>query len=532
MKTHEVIIINECRLPRGGTRFTYSVLQTFLRISFVSKVFRTFAVRMRKGLLLCHLCLCVLLLMMGCTGDGVQMRQQLEELEQQNRAGEQLLNDSLAEDLVEYFDRHGDANERMRAKYMLGRTYYHLGELPRALETYLEAADCADTTSADCNYKVLSRIHAQSAVILHHQIQPRSQLQELRLAERFAWMGKDTLQAIECYAQQAEVYDFLHLLDSVIIVRENAARLFTDFNREDRAAQTLGGAITALLKKADFVKAKKYKDLYETNSNLFDENGRIHSGREIYYYIKGSFYMAIHQLDSAEYMFRKELRDGKDLNNQIAGCKGLQELYEKKKISDSIAKYANLGYILNDSAYSLSEMQNIQKLRASYNYNHLKLLAQKKSFETKMVWLTSMFVVSLFIILLLLFFKRYRIFKHAALDHRLRNADITRRFHEMAKSQPAQYPSLQDWNDLRSLVEREIPSFRSLMNPDDEHPMTDLDYDVCVAIRVHLSPIEISRLKQCAPSYITKIRKHLLSYIFGKEGTGDDFDDEMGKIGH
>ena len=89
--------------------------------------------------------------MMGCTGDGVQMRQQLEELEQQNRAGEQLLNDSLAEDLVEYFDRHGNANERMRAKYMLGRTYYYLGELPRALETYLEAADCADTTSADCD---------------------------------------------------------------------------------------------------------------------------------------------------------------------------------------------------------------------------------------------------------------------------------------------------------------------------------------------------------------------------------------------
>ena len=115
---------------------------------------------MRKGLLLCHLCLCVLLLMMAGTGDGVQMRQQLEELEQQNRAGEQLLNDSLAEDLVAYFDRQGDANERMRAKYMLGRTYYHLGELPRALETYLEAADCADTTAENCDYKVLSRIHA------------------------------------------------------------------------------------------------------------------------------------------------------------------------------------------------------------------------------------------------------------------------------------------------------------------------------------------------------------------------------------
>ena len=45
-------------------------------------------------------------------------------------------NDSLAEALVDYFDRHGSANERMRAKYILGRTYYCLGELPRALERH------------------------------------------------------------------------------------------------------------------------------------------------------------------------------------------------------------------------------------------------------------------------------------------------------------------------------------------------------------------------------------------------------------
>ena len=174
---------------------------------------------MRKGLLLCHLCLCDLLLMMGCTGDGVQMRQQLEELEQQNRAGEQLLNDSLAEDLVEYFDRHGNANERMRAKYMLGRTYYHLGELPRALETYLEAADCADTTSKDCNYHVLCRIHSQSAEIFHKQVQPRSELKELRIAEYYAKKANDTLTAIECYALQSGAYDFLHMPDSVIVVK-------------------------------------------------------------------------------------------------------------------------------------------------------------------------------------------------------------------------------------------------------------------------------------------------------------------------
>ena len=299
-------------------------------------------------------------LLTGCSGDKAKMLQQLEQLEQQNRSGEAMLNDSLAESLVNYFDRHGDANERMRSRYILGRTYYCLDELPRALEMYNEAADCADTTSADCNYKVLSRIHAQSAVIFNLQVQPRSQLDELRMAEYYAWKGKDTLQAIECFAQQVDAYKFLQQEDSVIIISEKAARMFKEIERNDRASQMLSGEITSLIQKGENDRARQCVNEYELSSGFFDKDGNIEKGREIYYYIKGKYYLAIHQLDSAEHLFRKERKDGKDMNNQIAGSKGLQELYEEKRIPDSIAKYAKLSYELNDSAYLLSEMQNIQ----------------------------------------------------------------------------------------------------------------------------------------------------------------------------
>ena len=339
--------------------------------------------------------------MMGCTGDGVQMRQQLEELEQQNRAGEQLLNDSLAEDLVEYFDKHGDANERMRSRYMLGRTYYHLGELPRALETYLEAASCADTTSGNCDYKVLSRIHAQSAVIYHSQVQPRSQLKELGLAERYAWKAKDSLQAIECFSNQADAYDFLKMPDSVIFVCERSSALFEKIGRKDRASQMKGFAIISLIERKELGKSKQFIDDYEALSELFVQKDSIFPGHEIYYYMKGLYYAATQQLDSAEYLFRKELRDGIDLNNQIAGCKGLQELYEQRRIPDSIAKYANLGYLLNDSAYSLSEMQNIQKLQASCNYNHHKQKAEEKAREAQKAYYTIFFLIIVIVAVLL-----------------------------------------------------------------------------------------------------------------------------------
>lgn len=147
------------------------------------------------------------------------MRQQLERLEQDNRNDSVMQNDSLAESLVDYFDHHGTANERMRANYILGRTYFDLGELPRALETYYKAIDCADTTAADCDYKTLSRVHAQAASVYQNQIQPRSQLMELDAAGKSAWISKDTLMAIECYAKKAFAYAFLHQIDSVIRIK-------------------------------------------------------------------------------------------------------------------------------------------------------------------------------------------------------------------------------------------------------------------------------------------------------------------------
>ena len=468
--------------------------------------------------------------MMGCEGNGVQMRQQLKALEQQNNNGGKLLDDSLAESLVTYFNRHGDANEQMRAKYILGCTYHALNELPRALVAYYEAADCADTTQADCNYQLLSLIHGQCASIFHTQVQPRSELNELRLSESYAWKDKDTLQAIKRYSQQSGAYDFLKMPDSVIFIKERAAQQFREIGRQDRAARTLGGStITSLLKKGEISKALAYSRIYEQESGLFDSLKNISKGFEIYYYIKGECYLALHRPDSAEYWFRKELRDGKDIRNQIAGSKGLQEVFEQKKNSDSIAKYATLAYELNDSAYSLSEMENIQKFQASYNYNHQRFLAEQKVSEAKIAWLTAVIVILVMCMVLWRFFGRYRLFKRAALDERLKNAEITKRLRSMARSNPPQYPTLDDWKQLRALVEHEIPAFHHLMNS-GASPLTEMEYDICLLVRVHILPNEIAKLKKCVPSYVSNIRKNLLKKVFGKEGNADEFDDEISNV--
>ena len=57
----------------------------------------------------------VALLLASCTGGRhQQMLAQLEELERQNVADSLMTNDSLAQALADFFDRHGSPNERLR----------------------------------------------------------------------------------------------------------------------------------------------------------------------------------------------------------------------------------------------------------------------------------------------------------------------------------------------------------------------------------------------------------------------------------
>lgn len=541
---------------------------------------------MKRALTYSLSCVCALVLLMGCARDGARMREQLSALEQRNSSGEPMENDSLAEALADYFDRHGSANERMRAKYILGRTYYCLGELPRALETYMEAADCADTTAADCDFAKLSRIHAQSADVFHKQVQPRSELKELRLAEYYAWKGNDTLQAIECYALQAGTYKYLNIHDSVISVTEKASCLFLKIGRKDRSAQVIGHEISSLLKKSNIRKARECIDRYESFSGFFDDKGVVVKGREIYYFIKGTYYLAVNKLDSAECLFRILLAKGRTINHQIAGCKGLMEVYELRKKSDSIAKYAKASYLLNDSAYNLSEMLNVQQLQASYNYEHTKLLAEHKSHEAERAYYIIAIIAIMTLVILLIAGYTFSIYKRqreyelkqyrqdlinlektqtelqelrtiesqsatlliekknaeilalqesveqyrklkerhvASLENRIDEAGITKHLHSLLNNNPPQLATQEDLRQLKLLINEEIPSFYNTLNT-PECPLRAIEYEICLLIRCHFQPSEICKLLDRNESYVANIRKAILQKLYGVKGAPKDLD--------
>ena len=66
-----------------------------------------------------------------------QMRYELVYAQAQNKAYVNYTTDSIALELVDYYERHGNANQKMLAYYILGCEYRDLGSAPKALEAYI-----------------------------------------------------------------------------------------------------------------------------------------------------------------------------------------------------------------------------------------------------------------------------------------------------------------------------------------------------------------------------------------------------------
>lgn len=138
-----------------------------------------------------------------------RMRYELLRHKAMNKAYVSFTSDSIMKEVVDYYDHHGSANERMLANYVLGCVYRDLHEAPLALEKYNKATEFADTAANDCDYKTLSRIYYQMGILFDKQYLPYQELKAFDKAEKYAYLAKDTLKAIVFYQNKEAAYNYL-----------------------------------------------------------------------------------------------------------------------------------------------------------------------------------------------------------------------------------------------------------------------------------------------------------------------------------
>ena len=335
----------------------------------------------------------------ACQHSGKEdMRLRLDYVSRCNRADTVFTEAWLprVDSLVSYFDRHGNANERMMAHYLQGRVYHDMGEAPQALECYQRAAELTDTTRADCDLHTLTAVYGQMADLFHVQYLPDDEMLALKTAERIAWKGHEPRSAIKAYELRIRPYHLKGEKDSMLFIMKNARERYLQIGDTADAATAIYACINICLDQHNLSEAKHWLDIYEKGSGNFAKDGTLIKG-ETFYYDKGRYLLATGQTTEARKSFEHIL----DTSMYEARYRGLLSVYKKIGIADSIAKYAELFAAANDSDFIHVNQQQVEQIRAMYNYNRQKRIAEDTTAKLHKEQLEK-FILVLAVLLLLI----------------------------------------------------------------------------------------------------------------------------------
>ena len=520
-----------------------------------------------------------------------KMRYELLRHKAMNKACITFTSDSVMKEVVDYYDHHGSANERMLANYVLGCVYRDIHEVPLALEYYNKATDQADTTAADCDYGTLYRVYSQMGFLFSKQYLPYQLLDAFGKAEKYAYLAKDTLNAIINYQNKGDAYDCLGKKDSVVAVNLRSANMFKRIGDNYNAAIALGCNYSYYIEKQDTVNAKKTFEAYF--STRYEGNLEYEDSKAYVLCQKGIYYMFTGHLDSACYILQQSLMFCKSFSNKAATTKALAHYYAKVNQTTLAMKYALQSSEYNDSDLVVVRKTQLQQAQAMYDYGRNQEIARIADQKAKRSMQMNYMIVLACVILFLLFSYIYR--KQLALkkkkiavskmlyedcllklkrlhdekaklvaenDNKLAHV-ITEKENTINKLK-AEINDIQEKYSLSSISNVELSLMdssickkikfievhpRKKMSDEDwkeladtvektipnfiprlKNKLNDKDYQICLLIRLGFSTSLIARLLGLSDAAISKSRKTMLKKLCGKIGKPKEFDEYVLQI--
>ena len=520
-----------------------------------------------------------------------KMRYELLRHKAMNKACITFTSDSVMKEVVNYYDHHGSANQRMLANYVLGCVYRDMHEAPMALEYYNKATEQADTTAADCDYGTLYRVYSQMGFLFSKQYLLYQELNAFDKAEKYAYLAKDTFNAIVNYQNQGEVYAFLGKKDSVIAINLQAAKLFKKHGNDYAAAIAFGCNYNYYIEKKDSINAKKAFEAY--NSTGYEGNSNYEDAKAYVLYQKGTYYLFVNKQDSAYDNLSLSFKMCKSYSIKAATTKALAQYYAKVNQPAMAMKYALQSSEYNDSDLIGARKTQLQQVQAIYDYSRNQEIAknaeQKAERSTRMNYMIVLSCLMLFLLLSYIYRKQIAIKKKKIAVSKLLYEDsllkLKRLQDERAKlvaendnklaqvimekentisKLKAEITHIQERYSLSSVSDADLilkdSSIYKKIKFIEVHPkekmceedwkvladtieevvpnfipvlknkLNDKDYQICLLVRLGFSTSLVARLLGLSDAAISKSRKTMLKKICRKEGKPKEFDEYILQI--
>ena len=520
-----------------------------------------------------------------------KMRYELLRHKAMNKAYISFTSDSKMKEVVDYYDRHGSANERMLANYVLGCVYRDMHEVPLALEYYNKAAEQADTTAADCDYGTLYRVYSQMGFLFDKQYLPYQELEAFGKAVRYAYLAKDTLNAIINYQNRGIAYDYLGNKDSVIAINLHAAEMYKRIRNNEAAAIALGCNYSYYIDKGDSVNARKAFESY--TSTGYEGNSNYGDAKAFLLCEKGRYYMFVSRLDSAFSCLNQSLKLSKSYSNKAAATKVLAQYYARVNKPVLAMKYALKTSEYNDSDLLAVRENQLQQIQAMYNYERNQEIARKAELKaeriTMLVYVLIAGGVVIFLLLTHLYLKQLKkkkekilvtkhLYDYSLLKLRQKQEELEllrtvndRKIADVIKEKEQTINKLkEDLKDIRDkysnsslsdvdILLKESSIYKRIkyleLHPKEtmrENDWIELEetieqlipsfipllknrlnvigYRICLLVKLEISTSSIAILLGLSSSAISKNRKVMLEKLCGRSGKPKDFDEYIRQI--
>lgn len=520
-----------------------------------------------------------------------RMRYELLHHKGMNKACITFTSDSVMKEVVDYYDNHGSANERMLANYVLGCVYRDMHEAPMALKYYNKATEQADTTAADCDYGTLYRVYSQMGFLFSKQYLPYQELNAFDKAEKYAYLAKDTLNAIINYQNKGDAYGYLGKKDSVIAINLQAAKLFKKHGNDYAAAIAFGCNYDYYIEKKDSINAKKAFEAY--NSTGYEGNSNYEDAKAYVLYQKGTYYLFVNKQDSAYDNLSLSLKMCKSYSIKAATTKALAQYYAKVNQPAMAMKYALQSSEYNDSDLIEARKTQLQQVQAMYDYSRNQEIAknadQKAERSTRMNYMIVLSCLMLFLLLSYIYRKQIAIKKKKiAVSKRLyedsllklkrlqderaklvaendnKLAQVIMEKENTISKLKAEITHIQERYSLSSVSDADLilkdssiykkikfievhpkekmceEDWKELADTIEEvvpnfipvlkNKLNDKDYQICLLVRLGFSTSLVARLLGLSDAAISKSRKTMLKKICRKEGKPKEFDEYILQI--
>ena len=515
-----------------------------------------------------------------------KMRYELLRHKAMNKACITFTSDSVMKEVVDYYEDHGSANQWMLANYVLGCVYRDMHEVPLALEYYNKATEQADTTAADCDYGTLYRVYSQMGFLFSKQYLPYQLLDAFGKAVKYAYLAKDTLNAIINYQNRENAYSYLGNKDSVIAINLHAATMFKQIGNNYAAAIAFGCNYNYYVEKEDTLNAlKTFKAYFSTG---YEGNSEYEDSKAYVLCQKGTYYMFTAQLDSAYNNLQQSLRLCKSYSIKAATTKALAQYYAKVNQPAMAMKYALQSSEYNDSDLIEARKTQLQQVQAMYDYSRNQEVAkraeQKAKRSMQMNYMIVLACVVLFLFLSYFYRKQLALKKKRIAASKLVYEDCLLKLKRL-QEEKAQLVAEKDKKLAQIITEKEnaisklvseihdIQNRYSLSSMSDAylvlknssiykkiqcieaHPLeemteedwteladtveelipnfipmlknrvSDRDYRICLLIRLGIPASLMARLLNLSDAAISKSRKTMLKKLCGKVGKPKEFDE-------